>query len=172
MQSMSHESDDPGWCSNPSKKLSRAAIDAIDAGAGNDLKESDLVEYEVLEKAPGSLGDRTLVQYYEEGLADPNADPNYPDDTISRLWFVEDAQEHVTKYGHAKFGKRLEAMHKAAMSIDVSCNACPGFDNESACDAAGDMVTVLLLGAKQPICRTNCIPALSKAGIVIQRRED
>jgi hypothetical protein len=31
---------------------------------------------------------------------------------------------------------------------------------------------VLLLGAKQPICRAKCIPALIKAGIVIQRREE
>jgi len=32
------------------------------------------------------------------------------------------------------------------------------------------MTTVLLLGHNQPICRTNAIPALTKAGIVIQRR--
>ena len=177
MQATPHESDKPGWCSNESKKLSAKAIAALDAGAGNDLNESDLLSDEgtavFIEK---KKGERTLIQYYEEDVVGrpewlhPDDSGVNPDITFSRLWMVEDARVHMAKYGHAHFGKRLEAMHEAINSIDVQANAVPGFDSASACDC-GEMVTVLLLGATQPICRQNAIPALTKAGIVIQRRE-
>lgn len=75
------------------------------------------------------------------------------------------------RYGHAKFGTRLVAMHTAIKSIDIQCSAVPKFDYGSACDCS-ERITVLLLGAKQPICRSNAIPELVNAGIVIQRREE
>lgn len=169
MQSTPHESDTPGWCSDPLYKLSAKSIAALDAGAGNDLNESDLLEYEptrdLIDKK-GATGDRTLIQYFEEVL-----NPADPDQVFDRVWLVEDAQVYGTKYGYAKFGKRLLAMHAAVKVIDPQANACPGFDSASHCDAGGDVVTVLLLGKDQPLCRANCIPALNKAGIVIQRRE-
>ena len=62
-------------------------------------------------------------------------------------------------------------MMDAAMKCFNECTTCPGFDTGAFCDAAYNMTTVLLLGHNQPICRSNAIPALTKAGIVIQRRE-
>lgn len=175
MQTTPHVSDTPGWCSDESKKLSAKAIAALDAGAGNDLNESDLLSTEGTAEfiEQKKKGDRALIQYFEEDIVDGRPAWLHPDDSdipFSRLWMVEDAQAHVTKYGYEHFGKRLEAMHAAVNSIDKQANAVPGFDSDSACDC-DEMVTVLLLGAKQPICRQNAIPALTKAGIVIQRRE-
>jgi len=170
MQSTPHESDAPGWCSDPKHKLSAKAIAALDAGAGNDLLESDLLQYEPTRELidrKGATDDRTLVQYFEEDIVDPHDEEG----TISRIWLLENARTHMTKYGYAKFGKRLEAMHAAIQVIEPEANACPGFDSASHCDAS-DKVTVLLLGKQQPICRANCIPALTKVGIVIQRREE
>ena len=76
----------------------------------------------------------------------------------------------MAKYGYANHGKNLEAMHTAIGTFN-ECRGCPGFDIGSFMDAGYNMTTVLLLGHNQPICRTNAIPALTKAGIVIQRRE-
>ena len=184
MQKTAHESDEPGWCSNPSLKMSAAAIAALDDGEGNDLLESDLREYcgalwlreyEITSSCFDKGSDtRTLVQYCEHGFAPPWEfdSQDDEDDTVSRLWMVEDAQKYMgMKYDYAKFGKRLEAMHEALKLIDPLCTALPGFDAPSACDSL-DMVTVLLLGKNQPICRKNAIPALAKAGIVIQRRQE
>ena len=75
----------------------------------------------------------------------------------------------MTKYGYAKHGKRLEAMHAAIQNFSDN-DATPHFDLGSYMDACYNKPTVLLLGHNQPICRTNAIPALTKAGIVIQRR--
>ena len=155
MQASKHASDTPGWCSDPSLKMSPEVIAALDEQRWvSYLKMSDLREYAVDDDGwidPNSLkggsGDRTLYQVAE-----------YDDDG-------DDEDED----GYANHGKNLEAMHTAIGTFN-ECRGCPGFDIGSFMDAGYNMTTVLLLGHNQPICRTNAIPALTKAGIVIQRR--
>ena len=205
MQASKHVSDAPGWCSDPTKKMSAEVIAALDRKCGahvrsRGLKESDLRQYHASPLGrrgdhyfdatllEGGSGDRTLYQVAEfhedvqdrhaadlasrEAFAASSLDDFRDDcrDVAKKIWMIEDAEAYMTKYGYANHGKRLEAMH-AAMKVFDECTACPGFDNGAFCDAAHNMTTVLLLGHNQPICRSNAIPALTKAGIVIQRRE-
>ena len=164
------------------------------------LKESDLRQYHMSPRGrrgdsyfdatllEGGSGDRTLYQVAEfhednedrhaadlasrEAFAASSLDDFRDDcrDVAKKIWMIEDAEMYMTKYGYAKHGKRLEMMD-AAMKCFNECTTCPGFDTGAFCDAAYNMTTVLLLGHNQPICRSNAIPALTKAGIVIQRRE-
>ena len=196
MQASKHASDTPGWCSDPSLKMSSQVIAALDEQRWvSYLKMSDLREYAVDDDGwidPNSLkggsGDRTLYQVAEfhedvqdrhaadlasrEAFAASSLDDFRDDcrDVAKKIWMIEDAEAYMTKYGYANHGKRLEVMD-AAMKCFNEGTTCPGFDTGSYVDAAYNMTTVLLLGHNQPICRSNAIPALTKAGIVIQRRE-
>lgn len=80
------------------------------------------------------------------------------DDDCHKFWIVEDAQHLNEKYGFAKLGKGLLRMKEELDSV---------FDM-----SPYKYTVLLLLGKDQPICRSNCIPGLSEAGIVIQRRND
>ena len=83
-------------------------------------------------------------------------------DEARRVYFVEDAQRYGAKYGHAKSGKKLELMAK---DIDRRGGTCM-------LDGADNWTVVLLLGRHQPVCRSGCLPAMAKAGIVVQRRAE
>ena len=174
MQASKHASDTPGWCSDPSLKMSAQVIAALDEQRWiSYLKMSDLREYAVDDDGwidPNSLkggsGDRTLYQVAEY---DDDGDDE-DEDRANKIWMIEDAEVYMAKYGYANHGKNLEAMHTAIGTFN-ECRGCPGFDIGSFMDAGYNMTTVLLLGHNQPICRSNAIPALTKAGIVIQRRE-
>ena len=65
--------------------------------------------------------------------------------------------QYGTKYGYANMGTKLEAMAK---DLNTRGNTAD-YD---------EWTTVLLLGKDQPVCRSNCLPAMAKAGIVVQRR--
>jgi hypothetical protein len=174
MQASKHVSDAPGWCSDPTKKMSAETIAALDLCTQSStahVKESDLPDADNnfnFVPVEGATGDRTLIQiadFHTVELAGRG-----PVELAKKIWMIEDAEAYMAKYGYAKHGKRLEAMHESMKSFN-ECNYTPGFDGGAFMDAGYDMTTVLLLGHNQPICRTNAIPALTKAGIVIQRRE-
>ena len=81
MQASKHVSDAPGWCSDPTKKLSAEVIAALDRKCGAhvraQLKESDLRQYHMSPRGrngdhyfdatllEGGSGDRTLYQVAE-----------------------------------------------------------------------------------------------------------
>ena len=81
MQASKHVSDAPGWCSDPTKKLSAEVIAALDRKCGAHvrarLKESDLRQYHMSPRGrrgdsyfdatllEGGSGDRTLYQVAE-----------------------------------------------------------------------------------------------------------
>ena len=75
----------------------------------------------------------------------------------SELVLIEDAQKYAAKYGYANDGKRLEAMVAAVRTRK---------------DLKGAAAVILLLGAQQPVCRTNCLPAMHVAGITVHRRSE
>ena len=68
---------------------------------------------------------------------------------------------YCEKYGYANHGKRLEAMAAAARArADGAANEPP----------LKEWPIILVLGAKQPVCRSNCLPAMNDAGIMVYRR--
>ena len=102
MQASKHASDTPGWCSDPSLKMSPEVIAALDEQRWvSYLKMSDLREYAVDDDGwidPNSLkggsGDRTLYQVAEY---DDDGDDE-DEDRANKIWMIEDA-EYMAKYG-------------------------------------------------------------------------
>ena len=141
MQSTPHASDAAGWCSDPSLKLSPAMLVNLDLNGG--VGQCNFPD------VPG-MSDRWVFQVNPE--------------EAGRVYFVEDAQRYEAKYGHAKYGKKLELMAK---DIDRGRGG-------AACSMLGadKWTVVLLLGRHQPVCRSGCLPAMAKAGIVVQRRAE
>ena len=141
MQSTPHASDAAGWCSDPSLKLSPAMLVDLDLNGG--VGQCNFPD------VPG-MSDRWVFQVNPE--------------EAGRVYFVEDAQRYEAKYGHAKYGKKLELMAK---DIDRGRGG-------AACSTLGadKWTVVLLLGRHQPVCRSGCLPAMAKAGIVVQRRAE
>ena len=95
----------------------------------------------------GGMSDRWLFQVPE---------------AAGHIYFVEDAQRYEAKYGHAKFGKKLELM-----AADINQRGRSGMLGD-----ANEWTILLLLGRHQPVCRSGCLPAMAKAGIVVQRRAE
>jgi hypothetical protein len=155
MQKTAHESDQPGWCSDPAKKLPIKVIAALDAMCGNDLYESDLIAGGHLDEN-NAKDDRVLIQYFEE-LPFPDDDElpfPYPGwGPGSRFWIVEDAQVYMAKYGYANYGQRLEAMHGAINEIDAACSGCPGFD----CGRCMDVRRAFAIACDPSANRTLCL---------------
>ena len=143
MPKTSHKSDSPGWCSEPSKALSQERIAQLDAGDYGQVYNA-----EFWEDTCDIVETRTLVQ------CPPCDDDNRHDE----FWIVEDAQRLKDKYGYAVLGKGLERMKDA---LDQAFDMSPY-----------NYTVLVLLGKDQPICRSNCIPGLAEAGIVIQRRSE
>ena len=96
MQASKHASDTPGWCSDPSLKMSPEVIAALDEQRWvSYLKMSDLREYAVDDDGwidPNSLkggsGDRTLYQVAEY---DDDGDDE-DEDRANKIWMIEDAK--------------------------------------------------------------------------------
>ena len=152
MQSTPHASDAAGWCSDPSLRLSPARLadlESIFKCAGN----SHMGFHMKFPDVPG-MSDRWVFQV------------NPKDEVGARVYFVEDAQRYGAKYGHAKYGKKLELM---AEDINQRCRS-------GMLDGIGEpeipWTILLLLGRHQPVCRSGCLPAMAKAGIVVQRRAE
>ena len=150
MQSTPHASDAAGWCSDPSLKLSPAMLVDLDLNGG----VQSLLE-------PGGVGQCNFPDV--PGMSDRWVFQVNPEEA-GRVYFVEDAQRYEAKYGHAKYGKKLELMAK---DIDRG-------RGDAACSTLGadKWTVVLLLGRHQPVCRSGCLPAMAKAGIVVQRRAE
>lgn len=180
MQKVPHASDKPGWrCANTLEKLGYAWPDGWEhlhfslevvaevAGGGHDkwgipvpvpISEHDLV---------GS-GNRTILKVHI-----PDMDSSFHDedtslmrtsihDDLGSFFLVEDAQAYNEKYGYANHGKRLEAMAAAARQCKEIKEGEPPLSQ---------WPVLLVLGATQPICRANCLPAMQKAGIYVYRRK-
>ena len=150
MQSTPHASDAAGWCSDPSLKLSPAMLVDLDLNGG----VQSLLE-------PGGVGQCNFPDV--PGMSDRWVFQVNPEEA-GRVYFVEDAQRYEAKYGHAKYGKKLELMAK-----DIERGR-----GDAACSTLGadKWTVVLLLGRHQPVCRSGCLPAMAKAGIVVQRRAE
>ena len=172
MQTTPHASDAAGWCSDPSLRLSPAML-------------ADLESIEALPALPAHLVAHGHVRPGLTRRGGPRPDGfhggvvqlcRFPDlpgmsdrwvfqvnpEEAGRVYFVEDAQRYGAKYGHAKHGKKLELMAK---DIDRRGGTCM-------LDGADNWTVVLLLGRHQPVCRSGCLPAMAKAGIVVQRRAE
>ena len=100
-----HESDAPGWCSDPEKALSQELIRTLDAGEHGKVydaefwrEDCDLVETRSLFQCPPC------------------------DDDCHEFWIVEDAQHLNEKYGFAKLGKGLLRMKEELDSIKGQMN--------------------------------------------------
>ena len=96
-----------------------------------------------------------------------------------RVYFVEDAQRYGVKYEHAKYGKKLELMAddifrtrqaRADVAEDMDQRGRP--ERVEPQQQQQEWTILLLLGRHQPVCRLGCLPAMAKAGIVVQRRAD
>ena len=152
MQSTPHASDAAGWCSDPSLKLSPAMLVDLDLNGG----VQSLLE-------PGGVGQCNFPDV--PGMSDRWVFQVNPEEA-GRVYFVEDAQRYEAKYGHAKYGKKLELM---AEDINQRCRS-------GMLDGIGEpeipWTILLLLGRHQPVCRSGCLPAMAKAGIVVQRRAE
>ena len=153
MQSTPHASDAAGWCSDPSLKLSPAMLVNLDLNGG--VGQCNFPD------GPGGVGQCNFPDV--PGMSDRWVFQVNPEEA-GRVYFVEDAQRYEAKYGHAKYGKKLELMAK---DIDRGRGG-------AACSMLGadKWTVVLLLGRHQPVCRSGCLPAMAKAGIVVQRRAE
>ena len=153
MQSTPHASDAAGWCSDPSLKLSPAMLVNLDLNGG--VGQCNFPD------GPGGVGQCNFPDV--PGMSDRWVFQVNPEEA-GRVYFVEDAQRYEAKYGHAKYGKKLELMAK---DIDRG-------RGDAACSTLGadKWTVVLLLGRHQPVCRSGCLPAMAKAGIVVQRRAE
>ena len=155
MQATPHASDAAGWCSDPSLKLSPAMLADLDLNGG--VGQCNFPD------VPG-MSDRWVFQVNPE--------------EAGRVYFVEDAQRYGVKYEHAN-GKKLELMAddifrtrqaRADVAEDMDQRGQPELVEPQ--QQQQKWTILLLLGRHQPVCRLGCLPAMAKAGIVVQRRAD
>ena len=189
MQTTPHASDAAGWCSDPSLRLSPAML-------------ADLESIEALPALPAHLVAHGHVRPGLTRRGGPRPDGfhggvvqlcRFPDlpgmsdrwvfqvnpEEAGRVYFVEDAQRYGAKYGHAKYGKKLELMAedifrtrqaRADVAEGIDERGQPEFVEQQ--QQQQERTILLLLGRHQPVCRSGCLPAMAKAGIVVQRRAE
>jgi hypothetical protein len=171
------DADQPGWCSDPSKRLRAEFIAEIDSGDLDDcifdeehLLTGDYID-EPLSKDGGNL---ELYQILEADIPDEEEDPKW-EVTYSRIFMVEDAEVYGRPYT-TEDAERLIEMSGFVMEIEPECNAtallCEAMD-------AREIITLLLLGPKQAV-EPECLTMLANTStsfrrhnpIVVQRRAE